>query len=110
VALAHAKSLTRLAGAENECGAPAGRVYHGPSKNFTSGDGSMGDLLQPWHMIVLFVILAPITVVVIPPFWMIFKKAGFQPILSVLMLVPLVNLILIYFVAFSEWKAGPAQR
>jgi hypothetical protein len=71
----------------------------------------MGDLLQPWHLIVLAAMFAPITVILLlPPFWVIFKKAGFQAILSVLMVVPLVNLILLYFVAFSEWKAGPAQK
>jgi hypothetical protein len=70
----------------------------------------MGDLLQPMHLLVLALLLAPITVVLLPPFWVIFKKAGFQPILSVLMMVPLVNLVLLYFVAFSEWKASPAQK
>lgn len=70
----------------------------------------MGDLLQPWHLMILAFFLAPITLVVLPPFWVIFKKAGFQPILSVLMMVPLVNLVLLYYVAFSEWKAGPAQN
>jgi hypothetical protein len=70
----------------------------------------MGDLLQPWHLIVVAFFLAPFTVVVLPPFWVIFKKAGFQPILSVLMMVPLVNLAMLYFVAFSQWKASPAQN
>ena len=70
----------------------------------------MGDLLQPWHLIVLAALFTPITVIVLPPFWVIFKKAGFQPILSVLIMVPLVNLILLYVVAFSEWKPGPAQE
>jgi hypothetical protein len=41
---------------------------------------------------------------------MIFKKAGFQPILSVLMMVPLVNFVLLYVVAFSEWKSVTAQK
>jgi hypothetical protein len=70
----------------------------------------MGDLLQPWHLLVLAALFTPITVIVLPPFWVIFKKAGFQPILSVLMLVPLVNLVLLYVVAFSAWKASPAQE
>lgn len=48
--------------------------------------------------------------VFLPPFRVIFKKAGFQPVLSILMLVPLVNLLLLYVVAFSEWKSGPAQN
>ncbi len=70
----------------------------------------MGDLLQPMHLFIVAILIAPITVIVLPPFWVIFKKAGFQPILSVLMMVPLVNLAMLYFVAFSEWKAEPAQK
>lgn len=69
----------------------------------------MGELLQPWHVIVLAVAFIIPLVVVLPPFWIIFKKAGFQPILSVLILVPLVNLVMLYVVAFSEWKARPSQ-
>jgi len=60
------------------------------------------------HLLIVAFLIAPITVVVLPPFWVIFRKAGFQPILSVLMMVPLVNLAMLYFVAFSEWKASPA--
>jgi hypothetical protein len=37
------------------------------------------------------------------PFWMIFKKAGYHPALSLLILVPLVNVILVYFLAFAPW-------
>jgi ATP-dependent Zn protease len=51
-----------------------------------------------------------LVVILTLPFWVIFKKSGFQPFLSILMLVPLVNVDLLYFVAFSEWKSGPAQN
>ena len=68
----------------------------------------MGELFQPWHLILLTIIFSSIGVVVVPPYWMIFKKAGFAPILSVLMMVPVVGLIVIYIVAFSEWKKGPS--
>jgi ATP-dependent Zn protease len=54
--------------------------------------------------------LAVLFLLVLPPFWVIFKKAGFQPILSALMMVPFVNFVMLYFVAFSEWKSGPAQK
>lgn len=41
------------------------------------------------------------------PFWMVFKKAGAYPVLSILMLVPLLNIAVIYWVAlFSEPKLG----
>jgi len=47
------------------------------------------------------------TIVSIIPYWFIFKKAGFSPWLTVLMFVPLANLIILYVVAFSEWKVVP---
>lgn len=48
-----------------------------------------------------------VTLVSIIPYWFIFKKAGFSPWLTVLMFVPLANLIILYVVAFSEWKVVP---
>jgi hypothetical protein len=46
--------------------------------------------------------------IVIVPFWFICKKAGFSPWLSLLNLIPLGNLILIYVLAFADWKVMPA--
>ncbi len=46
--------------------------------------------------------------IVIMPFWFICKKAGFSPWLSLLNIIPLGNLILIYVLAFSQWKVAPA--
>ena len=68
----------------------------------------MGELLQPWRLIVLLFLFVPFTAVIVPPFWMIFKKAGFQPVLSFLMLVPVINLVMLYVVAFSSWKGNPS--
>lgn len=49
-------------------------------------------------------------IIIILPFWMIFSKAGHSKWLSLLMVVPLANVIAIYYLAFSEWpslmKAG----
>ncbi|MFP4171429.1 MAG: hypothetical protein ACLFV4_00805 [Candidatus Hydrogenedentota bacterium] len=39
------------------------------------------------------------------PFWFICKKAGFHGALSLLMLVPIANVILPFFLAFAEWPA-----
>ncbi|HXO64667.1 MAG: hypothetical protein WAK94_17700 [Steroidobacteraceae bacterium] len=50
-------------------------------------------------------------VVGIIPFWRICNRVGHSPWLSLLMAVPLVNVIFIYFLAFSEWpsqKSAPA--
>ncbi len=47
----------------------------------------------------LIVILA----VVIVPFWKIFAKAGFSAWLSLTLIVPLVNIIMLFYLAFAEW-------
>lgn len=65
----------------------------------------MGEMLQPSHLIVL-ALLAPIALlIVLPPFWMIFKKLGYSPWISLLTLLPLVKWVVLYVVAFSNWKA-----
>lgn len=37
------------------------------------------------------------------PFWKIFSKAGYPGIISILMLVPFLNLVLLFFLGFSDW-------
>jgi branched-subunit amino acid transport protein AzlD len=72
----------------------------------------MGELLQPWHLIVLFVLFLPIALITVVPFWQIFKKAGFPAALSLLMLVPLAGLVILFIVAFSDWPVlrGSVKR
>jgi len=41
--------------------------------------------------------------IIVIPFWKIFQKAGFNSLLSILMLIPFVNLIMIFYLAFTEW-------
>ena len=43
--------------------------------------------------------------VIIVPFWQIFSKAGYSGWLSFLMLLPFINLIALYVLAFSDWPA-----
>ncbi len=47
---------------------------------------------------------------VVPPFWAIFKKAGFQPIFSLLILVPMVNIAVLYALAFTKWRVSPSPQ
>lgn len=44
-----------------------------------------------------------IAALIITPFWFIFKKAGYSQWLSLLMVVPIVNLAMLFFLAFSDW-------
>jgi hypothetical protein len=48
-----------------------------------------------------------VAVIVVIPFWKIFQKAGFPPAFSLLMLIPIVNVVAIYFVAFAQWPNQP---
>ena len=60
--------------------------------------------------IVPIIIVIAIAVVMIPC-WFILKKAGFSPWLSMLCLIPsLGTLVLLYVLAFAEWKVVPAPQ
>lgn len=53
-----------------------------------------------------------VAVIAVVPFWRICTRVGYSPWLSLLILIPLVNLIFFYILAFSEWpsqKATPAS-
>ena len=63
-------------------------------------------MLGPLVMIVVVVALA----IILIPFWFICKKAGFSPWLTLLNIIPLGNLVLIYVLAFAEWKVVPAAQ
>jgi len=58
-----------------------------------------------WMMGGPFGMLAIVILVVVVPFWFIFSKAGHSGWLSLLMLIPMVNVITLYFLAFSKWPA-----
>lgn len=60
-------------------------------------DGMMSGM--PLIMLIIWATL------IVPPFWMIFSKAGFSGWLALLMLVPLANLITLWVVAFMAWPA-----
>lgn len=49
----------------------------------------------------LIMLIAAIIVVI--PFWRIFSKAGYSGWLSILMVIPIVNIIMLYFLAFADW-------
>ena len=49
-------------------------------------------------------------VLFIIPTWFIAKKSGMSPWLSLLCLFPLTGLILLYILAFAEWKVVPVSK
>jgi len=65
-------------------------------------------MMMPGLPLLFLLIGIPLTLLlVVWPFWMICKKAGFHGVLSLLMLVPIGNVILPFVLAFAEW---PVQR
>jgi hypothetical protein len=62
----------------------------------------------PAFMGVIFIFMIVAIVVMIIPYWKIFQKAGFPPALSLLVFIPLANIIVLYYVAFTDWKVVPA--
>lgn len=57
--------------------------------------------IWPFGPLMMLVMVAAIVL----PFWFIFSKAGYSKWLSLLMVVPLVNVILLYFLALSKWPS-----
>jgi hypothetical protein len=49
-------------------------------------------------------------VVLILPFWMIFSKAGFSGWMSLTQVVPVVNVIALFYLAFAEWPVHRHQN
>ena len=67
------------------------------------------------HMLAAMIFILPLIIlfflaIIIVPYWFICKKAGFSPWLALLNVIPLGNLILIYVLAFSDWKVMPAPQ
>jgi uncharacterized membrane protein YhaH (DUF805 family) len=60
------------------------------------------NLFQPMHLLVILFIVA-----LIVPWIQIFRKAGYSGWLSILFLVPLANIIILFWFAFSKW---PLQK
>jgi hypothetical protein len=58
------------------------------------------------NSIEIFAILLFVLIWLLPT-WMILKKAGYNPLCSLLILIPLVNLAFVFYIAFAKW---PIQK
>ena len=48
-----------------------------------------------------------VAIIAVVPFWRICTRVGYSPWMSLLILIPLVNIVFFYYLAFSEW---PSQK
>lgn len=49
-------------------------------------------------------------VIIVLPFYKLWKRTGHNPWISLLMLVPVVNLVMLYVLAFKDWPALPGRN
>ncbi len=62
-------------------------------------------------LVIIPIIIVIAIAILMVPFWFILKKAGFSPWLALLCIVPsLGTLVLLYVLAFAEWKVVPAPQ
>lgn len=52
-----------------------------------------------------FVLVGAILLITLLPMWMICDKAGFPGWISLATLVPVLNILLLFFLAFTQWPA-----
>jgi hypothetical protein len=62
--------------------------------------------LMPVFMGIGLIFLA----IVLVPLWQICKKVGFTPWLCLLIVIPFGGLILLYVLAFAQWKVAPLPQ
>lgn len=65
-----------------------------------------GNTLWAGHWLWMLVM----AIVVVVPVWRICQRTGYPGWLGLLILVPLINLGLLYFIAFSDWPADRKER
>ena len=56
-------------------------------------------------IVVIFIIAGLGALLTVIPFWKICAKAGFPGPLALLMLVPIANIVLLFYIAFAQWPA-----
>lgn len=58
-------------------------------------------------LVIGFLFILVCAAVLIVPFWKIMERLGYSPYLSLLMVLPFLNLGLLYYMAFTDW---PVER
>jgi hypothetical protein len=65
----------------------------------------MGNLGMPEVLLILVIVAVFGALFTVVPFWFIFRKAGYHPALSLLMMIPFANIIMKFFLAFADWPS-----
>lgn len=49
-------------------------------------------------------------VIIVLPFYKLWQRTGHNPWISLLMLIPLVNIVMLYVLAFKDWPAASGRN
>lgn len=92
---------------QGAAGAAQGGQLSGPPGGFTGGPGGRGGVmfLGPFGGIIGIAMIVITYAVLAFAFWKFLSKVGLTPAVALLMLVPVVNLGVALWVAFTEWPA-----
>jgi hypothetical protein len=61
------------------------------------------NLGMPEIILILLVVVLLSGIIYVIPAWIILKKAGFNPLISLFVLIPVLNIVLLYYFAFTPW-------
>lgn len=103
-------ALTIAALAGLYLGPMRGAEIHLIQTSFDIGLPHANPLITIYHVPAFLLTILCLSVITIVPCWRIFIKAGFPGALSLLIVIPIANLVLLYVLAFSKAKAAPAQN
>ncbi|MDI9245126.1 hypothetical protein [Marinobacter sp. CHS3-4] len=70
------------------------------------GNDAWGNGMWAGHGLWMLVI----AVLMVIPAWRICQRVGYPGVMGLLILVPLLNLGLLYFLAFSDWPANKKEQ
>ena len=59
--------------------------------------------IGPTELILIVIISFFSIAIVIVPYWKIYSKAGFSGWLSITMIIPLINVVMLFYLAFADW-------
>ena len=65
---------------------------------------------SPTHWFIVLAMFTPLMALLIVPTWRILQRAGFSGAWALLMLVPIVGLLVPWFVSFLKWPTDREQR
>ena len=70
-----------------------------------AGSGFNSDYIISSISLSQLTILLILAIVIVVPYWRITEKAGYSGWLSLLILIPGINLVYVYFLGFSKWPS-----